>query len=100
MNSADALASSHITQGSIYTLRRPNPRFEDIELFVDAYVPPNSSEDGGIHQFMDNHNKWEESLNTAGVNDMGSSYTLTTDNTNNSTNESIKSDFGIRKRQS
>ena len=32
---------------------RPNPRFEDIELFVDAYVPPDSIEVDGMYQFMD-----------------------------------------------
>ena len=52
MNSAETLVDSHIiqhniTQESIYTLRRPNPRFE---LFtVNAYVPPDSSEDDRMY---------------------------------------------------
>ena len=98
MNSTEALAGSHITwrnitQGSTYTLRRPNPRFEDIELFVDAYVPPDSNENDRTFQFMDNYDKWDESPNKAGVDDMGSSHIFTADNTSDSTNESIKSDF-------
>ena len=67
---------------------------------MDVDVPPNSSEDDRMYQFMDNYNEWDKSLNTAGVNDMGSSYTFTADNVSDSTNESIKSDFWIGKRQS
>ena len=42
---------------------------------------------------MDNYDKWDESPNTAGVDDMGSSHSYTTI-TSGSANESIKSDFG------
>ena len=107
MNSAEALAGSHITQvvdnitpGSTYTLRRHNPRFEDIKIYMDVYVPPDSSENDRIYQFMDNYDKWGKSPNTAGVNDMGSSHTFTVDNTSDSTNESIKLKFWIGKHQS
>ena len=54
VNSAETLAGGHIirhniTQESTYTLRRPNPRFEDIELIVDMYVPPDNIEDDGMY---------------------------------------------------
>ena len=55
----------------------PNPRFEEIELFVDAYVPPDNNEDDGMYQFMDNYDKWDDLPNTAGVDDTGSSHTFT-----------------------
>ena len=105
VNSAEALAGNHIiqhniTQGSTYTLRRPNPRFEDIELFVDAYVPPDSIEDDGRYQSMDNYNEWDKLLDTADVNDMGSFRTFTADNPRDYTNESTKSDIWIGECQS
>ena len=85
-----------ITQGSTYTLRRPDSRFK--LLIVDVFVPPDSSEDDRMYQFMDNYNKWDKLPNTAGVNDMGSFHTFTADDTSNSTNKSIKSDFWDGKR--
>lgn len=64
-------------------------------------VVSDSIEDDGLCQFMDNYNKWDDSPNTAVVDhDMESSHTFTTVNTSGSTNESIKLDFGISKRQS
>ena len=69
VNSTEALAGIH-TGESTYTLHRPNPRFELIT--VDAYVPPDSSEDDKMYQFMDNYDKWGELPNTAGANDMES----------------------------
>ena len=49
---------------------------------------------------MDDYDEWEELPNIAGVNDAGRSQIFTVDNTSDSTNKSIKSDFGIGKRQS
>ena len=49
---------------------------------------------------MDNYDKWDELPNTAGVDDMGSSYTFTADDTSDSINESIKSNFWIGEHQS
>ena len=69
-------------------------------LTIDAYMPPDSNEDEGMYQFMDNYNEWDEPPNTISVNDMESSHTFTADNTSGSANESIKSDFGISKHQS
>ena len=66
---------------------------------IDAYVPPDSNEDDRLYQFMDNCNKWDKSMNTFSANNMGSSHTFTAADTNDSTNESIKSEFGIYKRQ-
>ena len=99
VNSTEALAGIH-TGESTYTLHRPNPRFEDNELFVDTFVPPDSIEDNRMYQFMDSYNKWDKLLNTAGVDDIGSFYTFMTNNTSNSADKSIKSDFGIGERQS
>ena len=103
VNTAEALAGTHIiqhdiTQGSTYTLCGPNPSYDLLTL--DAYVPPDSSEDDRMYQCMDNYDKWDKSPNTAGVNDMGSSHTYTGDDTSDSTNESIKSNFWIGERQS
>ena len=67
---------------------------------IDAYLPPDINQDERMYQFMDNYNKWDESPNTFSVNDMGSSHTFTAADTNDSTNESIKLDFRIGKRQS
>ena len=76
-------------------------RSKPIELHtIDTYVPPDSNEDDGLHQFMDNYNKWDKSTNTFSANIMGSFHTFTVAHTKDSTNESIKSDFGIGKRQS
>ena len=102
VNCAEALAGSHIirydiTQRSTYTLHISNWRGE--LLTIDAYVPPDSSEDNEMYQFMDNYNEWDKSPNTAGVNDMGISHPFMTDNASNSINESIESGFGIGKRQ-
>ena len=47
-----------------------------------------------MYQFMDDYNKWDESPNTAGVDDIGSSHIFTTV-TSGSLNKSIKSDFWI-----
>ena len=58
-------------------------------------MPPDSSEDDGRYQFMDNYDKWDKSPITAGVNDMGSSHIFAVDNTSNSTNESIKLYFSL-----
>ena len=69
-------------------------------LTIDAYVPPDTNEDNEMYQFMDNYNEWDKSPNTAGVNDMGISHTFTAVDTNDSTNESIKSDSRISERQS
>ena len=44
---------------------------------------------------MDNYDEWDKLPNTFSVNDMGSSHTFTADNTDDSTNEFIKSDFWI-----
>ena len=78
-------------------LRRPEP----IELYtIDAYVPPDSNEDEELYQFTDNYDKWGESTNIFSANDIGSSHTFTAVDTNDSTNEYIKSDFWIGKRQS
>ena len=72
-----------------------------MELFnIDGYVPHNSNEDDEIYQFMDNYDKWDKLPNTAGINDMGGFHTFTADKISDSTNESIKLDFGIGKRQS
>ena len=97
VNRTEALAASHIVeQLSEYILCRPDP----IELLTtDAYVPPDSNEDDRMYQCMDNYNKWDKSPNTAGVNDIGSSYTSTAV-TSGSANKLIKSDFWIFERQS
>ena len=49
---------------------------------------------------MDDNNEWDKLTNTAGVNDMESSHTFTADDTSDSTNESIKSDFWFGECQS
>ena len=69
-------------------------------LTIDAYVPPDSSEDDRMYQFMDNYDKCDKSPNTAVANDMGSFHTFTAYDASDTTNESIKSDFLISKRQS
>ena len=69
-------------------------------LTIDAYMPPDSSEDDGMYQFMDNYDEWGKLLNTAGVNDIGSSHTFTADNKSDSTNDYIKLDFWIGECQS
>ena len=98
MNSAEALADNHIVeQLPECFICRPDP----MELLtIDAYMPPDSNEDNEMYQFMDNYDKWDKSLNTVGVNDTGSSHTFTSDNTSDSTDEYIKSDFWIEERQS
>ena len=67
---------------------------------IDMYVPPDINEVDGLYQFMDNYDRWAESTHTFSANDMGRSHTFTAVDTNDSTNESIKSDFWISKRQS
>ena len=80
-----------------YILCRPEP----MELHtINTYVPPDSNEDDRLYQFMDNYDKWDASTNTFSANDMGSSHTFMTVYTNDSTNESIKSDFWIGESQS
>ena len=99
VNSKETLAGIHIVeQLPEYILCRPNPSYE--LLTVDAYTPPDSSEDDRMYQLIDNYNKWDKSLNKVGVNNMGSSHIFTTDSTSDSTNDTVKSDFWISKRQS
>ena len=81
MNSAEILAGSHITTGSTYTFRRSYPH----DLIHNDDV---SWYDGSA--FLDNYDKWNKSPNTNSVNNI----------TNDSANESIKSDFWIGKHQS
>ena len=64
------------------------------------YVPPGSNQDDELYQLMDKYDEWAESTYTFSANDMRSSYTFTAANTNDSTIESIKSDFWICERQS
>ena len=61
-------------------------------------MSPDSSKDDGMYKFMDSYDKWDESPNTAGVDDMESSHKFTADYSSDSTNESIKSDFWIGER--
>ena len=81
VNSAEALAGSHITGGSTYTFRRSNPHNiihnDDVIWYDRPY-------------FLENYNKWDKLPNTNGVEVV----------TNDSTKESIKSDFWIYARQS
>ena len=94
----EAITGSHIVEPE-YIFRRPFHIFEDIELFDNA--PSDIIDKDGLYQFMDNYDKWDDSLNTTGVNNyMGISHTITTINTSGSANKSIKSDFGIGERQS
>ena len=67
---------------------------------IDSYTPPDSNIYDGLYQFMDNYNKWDKLTNTFSANDMGSSHIFTAVDTNDSTKESIKSDFWIDERQS
>ena len=98
VNSAEVLADSHIAERvPEYILRQP----ESMEVHtIDTYVPPDSNEDDGMYQFMDNYVKWDKSTNTFSANDMGRSHTFMAVDTNDSTNESIKLDSCIGKRQS
>ena len=64
---------------------------------INAYIPPDSNEDDRLYQFVDNYKEWDKSTNSFSANDMGSSHTFTAADTNESTNESIKSDYRIGK---
>ena len=57
-NSAEVLAGSHTTGGSTYTFHRSDPH----DLIHDDDV---SWYD--VSDFLDNYNKWNESLNTNGA---------------------------------
>ena len=81
VNNAEILVGSYITAGSTYTFRRSDPH----NLIHNADVSWYAGSD-----FLDNCDKWNKSLNTGGVNDV----------TNNSANQSIKSDFWIGEGQS
>ena len=67
---------------------------------IDTYFPPDSNQDDRLYQLMDYYVKRAESSYTFSTNDMESSHTFTAVDTNDSTNESIKSGFRIGKRQS
>ena len=98
VNSADALADSHITERVPgYILRRS--KSTEVHI-IDTYVSPESKQDDGLYQFMYNYDEWAESTYTFSGNDIGSSNTFTVVDTNYSTNKSIKSDFRISERQS
>ena len=76
-------------------------RSESTEVHaIDTYVSPDRNKDDGLYQFMDNYDKWAESTYTFSANDMGSFHTFMAVDTNDSTNESIKSDFWTGKCQS
>ena len=88
VNSAELIAGIHITEGSTYAFERLDPYgLLDTTSHV-SYKDDMSWYDGSA--FLDNFadsNKFEDTIGDDDV-------------TNNSTSESIKSDFGIGKRQS
>ena len=64
-------------------------------------VVPDIIKEDGLYHFMDKYDEWDDSPNTAVVdNDTESFHTFTAVNTSGSIKEAIKSAFGIGKRQS
>ena len=93
VNSVEALAGIHLGE-STYTLRRPNQRFEDIKLYVDA--PSDTIQDDGLYQLMDNYDKWDDLFNTTDVdNDAGISHTFTSVNMSGTIDGSINLFFRL-----
>ena len=87
-NSADIIVGIHIKEGSTYTFHRSDPyRLLDATSHM-SHKDDVSWYDGSA--FLDSFDNLNELANTDGDDDV----------TNNSTNESIKSDFWIGKRQS
>ena len=85
-NSAEIITDIHITEGSTYTFHRSDPyRLPDVTSHV-SHKDNMSWYDGSA--FLDSFDNWNKLANTGGDDDV----------TNNSTNESIKSDFGIGER--
>ena len=87
-NSAELIAGIHITEGSTYTFHTSDP-YGLLDATSHVSHKDNVSwYDGSA--FFDSFDDWSESANTDGDDDV----------TNDSTNESIKSDFRIGERQS
>ena len=87
-NSAEIIAGIHITEGSTYTFHRL-----DLYGLLDATSHVSHEDDVSWYDgsaFLDSFDDWSKSANTNSDDDA----------TNDSTNESIKSDFWIGKLQS
>ena len=87
-NSAELIAGIHIREGSTYAFHRSDPYGL---LDTTSYV--SHKDDVSLHDgsaFLDSFTDFNESANTDSDDDV----------TNNSTNESIKSDYWIGERQS
>ena len=86
-NSAEFIAGIHITEGLTYAFERSNPY-----RLLDTTSHVSHEDDASWYDrsaFLDSFDNWNESANTDGNDNLS----------NNSTNESIKSDFWIGERQ-
>ena len=55
LNSTENLAGSHIVGQPEQIFRRPDPAFEDIEIFVN--VVSDTIQNDRLYHFLDNYNK-------------------------------------------